>query len=77
MVVSAVVSVKMRHVVMILTTIYACVVLQEEEVRKEMAAAQEGLAAAHKDVEADRDRFKKVIQELKKKLDRYIYMHVI
>jgi len=46
-------------------------VVQEEEAKKEMAAAQEGLATAHKEVEAERDRFKKVIQELKKKLDRY------
>ncbi|KAA6417667.1 MAG: hypothetical protein FRX49_12355 [Trebouxia sp. A1-2] len=44
--------------------------LQEEEAKKEMATAQEGVAAAHKEVEAERDRFKKVIQELKKKLDR-------
>lgn len=35
-----------------------------------MATAQQGVAAAHKEVEAERDRFKKVIQELKKKLDR-------
>ena len=35
-----------------------------------MAAAREGVATAHKEVEADRDRFKKVIHELKKKLDR-------
>jgi len=49
----------------------ACRVVQEEEAKKEMATAQEGVAAAHKEVEAERDRFKKVIQELKKKLDRY------
>ncbi len=49
----------------------ACLVVQEEEAKKEMATAQEGVAAAHKEVEAERDRFKKVIQELKKKLDRY------
>ncbi len=51
--------------------ISACLVVQEEEARKEMSAAQEGLATAHKEVEAERDRFKKVIQELKKKLDRW------
>lgn len=49
---------------------YRLSVLQEEEAKKVMATAQEEVAAAHKEVEAERDRFKKVIQELKKKLDR-------
>ena len=56
------------------TCVYASLgfrVVKEEEAKKEMATAQEGVAAAHKEVEAERDRFKKVIQELKKKLDRY------
>lgn len=37
---------------------------------REVAAAQEGAAAARREAEADKERFKKVIQELKKKLDR-------
>ena len=57
------------HLVLV-RIIPACLVVQEEEAKKKMATAQEGLAAAHKEVEAERDRFKKVIQELKKKLDR-------
>ena len=35
-----------------------------------MAAACEGTAAARRDSETEKERFKKVIQELKKKLDR-------
>ena len=35
-----------------------------------MAAAEEAAATARKDAEAEKERFKKVIQELKKKLDR-------
>ena len=38
--------------------------------RREVLAAQEGAAAARRDAEAEKERFKKVIQELKKKLDR-------
>lgn len=43
---------------------------QEEELRAEVAAAQEATAAARRDAEAEKERFKKVIQELKRKLDR-------
>ena len=52
-----------------------CILLdQEEEAKSERAAAEEGATAAFKEVEAERDRFKKVIQELKKKLDRFTYL---
>lgn len=38
--------------------------------RREVASAQEGTAAARRDAEAEKERFKKIIQELKKKVDR-------
>lgn len=39
--------------------------------RRQVASALEGTAAARRDAEAEKERFKKVIQELKKKLDRW------
>lgn len=44
--------------------------LQEEELRRELAAAHEAAGAARRDADAEKERFKRVIQELKKKLDR-------
>ena len=42
-----------------------------------MTAAQEGAAAARRDSEAEKERFKKVIQELKKKLDRCSHLTLL
>lgn len=39
--------------------------------RRQVASALEGTASARRDAEAEKERFKKVIQELKKKLDRW------
>lgn len=44
--------------------------MQLEELKAEVKIGQEGLAAVRKETEAERERFKKIIQELKKKIDR-------
>ena len=42
-----------------------------EEARAEAKTSQEILAAARKEAESERERFKKITQELKKKIDRF------
>ena len=44
--------------------------MQLEEMHAEVKSGQDGVAAARKETEAERERFKKIIQELKKKIDR-------
>lgn len=48
-----------------------CVLMQLDELRNELESNQGKLAAARKEAEAERERFKKIIQDLKKKLDRF------
>lgn len=43
---------------------------QLDELRNELESTQAKLAVARKEADAERERFKKIIQELKKKLDR-------
>lgn len=44
--------------------------MQLEELKVEANSSQDGLVVARKEAEAERERFKKIIQELKKKIDR-------
>lgn len=44
--------------------------MQLEELQTEAQSSQGKLAAARKETEVERERFKKIIQDLKKKIDR-------